>query len=133
MVFSMHQYESAIDIGRYACVPSVLKPLPPPSTSYPSRLFRAPALGALLHASNSHWLSILHMVMYMFQCYSLKSSHPLLLLSPKVCLCLLCCPACRIIGTIFLNSLYIYMLIDSICLSLTYFTLYYRLKVYLPH
>lgn len=25
-----------------------------------------------------HWLSILHMVMYMFQCYSLYSSHPLL-------------------------------------------------------
>ena len=33
---------------------------------------RAFALGALLHASNWHWSSILHMVMYMFQCYSLK-------------------------------------------------------------
>ena len=46
--------------------------------------------------------------MYMFQCYSLKSSHPLLPLSPRVCslrLCLLCCPACRVIGTIFLNSI----------------------------
>ena len=44
----------------------------------------------------------------MFQCGSLKSSHPRLLpWSPKVCslhLCLLCCPACRIIGTVFLNS-----------------------------
>ena len=41
----------------------------------------------------------------MFQCYSLKSSHPHLLpLSPKVCslhLCLLCRPACRIVVTIF--------------------------------
>ena len=36
----------------------------------------APALGALLHASNSTWLSMLHVVMYMFQCYSLNSSHP---------------------------------------------------------
>ena len=41
------------------------------------------ALGALLHASNLHWSSLLHMVMYMSECYSLKSSHPLLPLSPK--------------------------------------------------
>ena len=36
----------------------------------------------------------------MFQCYCFKLSHPLLLLSPKVCslhLCSLCCPICRII------------------------------------
>ena len=46
---------------------------------------RTLALGALLHASDLHWSSILHMVMYTFQCYSLKSSHPHLLpLSPKV-------------------------------------------------
>ena len=36
---------------------------------------RAPALGSLHHTSHSHWLSILHMVMYMLQSYSLKSSH----------------------------------------------------------
>ena len=81
---------------------------------------QAPALGALLHASNLHWSSILHVVMYMLQGYSLKSSHPHLLpLSPKVCsfhLCLLCCPTCRIIGTVFLNSTY--ELIHSIRLSL---------------
>ena len=33
----------------------------------------APALNALFHALNLGWLSISHMVMYMFQCYSLKS------------------------------------------------------------
>ena len=37
--------------------------------------------------------------MHMFQCYSLKSSHLLLLpLCPQICslhLCLLCCPVCR--------------------------------------
>ena len=64
----------------------------------------------LLLQSNSHWFSILHMVMYIFQSYSLKSSHPLLLpLSPKVCslcLCLLCCSARRIVRTIFLDSIY---------------------------
>ena len=36
---------------------------------------RAPALSALLHALNLHWSSILHMVIHMFQCYSLKSTH----------------------------------------------------------
>ena len=33
---------------------------------------RAPALSGLLHTSTLHWSSILHMVIYMFQCYSLK-------------------------------------------------------------
>ena len=40
---------------------------------------RALALGALLHAWNLYWSSILHMVMYMFQYHSLKSSHNLLI------------------------------------------------------
>ena len=34
-------------------------------------------------------------------------------------LCLLCCPACRIIGTIFLDFIYIYALIYVVCLSLS--------------
>ena len=47
---------------------------------------RAPALSALLHVSNLQWSSILHMVIYMFKCYSLIASHPRLLPhSPKVC------------------------------------------------
>ena len=45
----------------------------------------------------------------MFKCYSLKSSHPLLLLlNPKVCsLCLylLSCSACKIADTIFLDTI----------------------------
>ena len=45
----------------------------------------------------------------MFQCYSLKSSHPRLLpQSPKDCsihVCLFCCLAYRVIVTIFLNSI----------------------------
>ena len=73
---------------------------------------RTPALSALLHASTLHWLSILHMVIYMFQCYSLKSSHPRLLpRSPKVCflhLHLFCCLAYRIIITVFVNSTYVH-------------------------
>ena len=104
MVFPIHQNESAT--GVHVSNPS-WTPLPSPSPPYPSGLSQALALGALLHALNWHWSSSLQMVMYMFQCYSLKSSLPHLLpLSPKVCSCLLCCPACRIIGTIFLNSIY---------------------------
>ena len=48
----------------------------------------------------------------MFQCYSLKSSHPHLLpQSPKVYslhLCLFCCLAYRVIIIIFLNSIYMF-------------------------
>ena len=44
-----------------------------------------PALSVLFHASNLDWSSISHLVIYMFQCYSLKPSHPRLLpQSPKV-------------------------------------------------
>ena len=87
----------------------------PPSHFPPLRIppghHRAPALGALRHTSKSHWLSVLRMIMCMFQCCSCKSSHPRLLpLSPKVCswcLCLLCCPAHCIVSTVFLQSIYI--------------------------
>ena len=51
-----------------------------------------------------------HMIIYMFQCYSIKSSHPHLLpQSPKDCsihLCLFCYITYRVIVTIFLNSIY---------------------------
>ena len=106
MIFATHQHEFAIVIH----VSPHPGPSPPPSHLIPLGCPRAPALGTLLHASNLHWSSILRTVMYMFQWYSLKSSHPhLLLLSPKVCslhLCLLCCPVCRIIATVFLNFIY---------------------------
>ena len=92
------------------CVP-ILNPLPtsfliPSLRVHPS----APALSTLSHALNLDWRSISHMIIYMFQRYSLKSSHPRLLpQSPKVCslhLCLFCCFAYRVIVTIFLNSIY---------------------------
>ena len=93
-------------------------PLPPETLSHlpphpiPPGHHKAWALLSLHHTSNSHWLSILHMVMCMFQSHSLKSSYPLPSpLFPKVCslcLCLLSCPASRIIGTIFLDSIYMH-------------------------
>ena len=128
MAFVIRQHESATGIQTS---------LPLPSPPVPLGCPRLPTLGALLHASNLPWSSILHMVMYMFQHYSLKLSHPHLLpLSPKVCflyLCLLCCPACRIIDTIFLNSMYMHWYTVFAFLFLTYFTLYKRLQVHPPH
>ena len=89
MVFAIHQNESAtgIHVSPPSGSPFHLLPLP-------LGCCRAPTLGALLLALNFHWSSVLHMVMYLFQCCPLQSSHPCLLpLSPKVCslhLCLLC-------------------------------------------
>ena len=92
----------------YMCS-SILKPLLPPSHPIPLVCPSGLALSALFHASNLDWSSTSHMVIYMFQCYSLKSSHPHLLpQSPKVCslyLCFFCCLAYRVIITIFLDSI----------------------------
>ena len=72
---------------RHTCDPSLLNP---PPIFLPSPPLQAVTehwpWGALLPTSNSSWLSILRMGMYMFQCYSLQPSYPLLLqLSPNVC------------------------------------------------
>ena len=57
--------------------PSHLLPYPIPQ-GHPS----APTLSTLSHALNLDWRSISHMIIYMFQCYSLKSSHPWFLPHP---------------------------------------------------
>ena len=61
--------------------------LNPPPTSLtdpvPQGHPSAPALSTLSHASNLDWRSVSHMIIYMFQCYSLKSSHPHLLPESK--------------------------------------------------
>ena len=92
------------------CVPHPETPSHIPPYAIPQGGPSGLALSALFHASNLNWWSISHMAIYMFQCYSLKSSHPWLLpQSPKVCslyLCLFCCLEYRVILTIFLNSIY---------------------------
>ena len=84
--------------------------LPPHTISLGHR--SAPAPSILYPASNLDWRFISYMIVYMFQCHSPKSSHPLPLpQSPKVCsihLCLFCCLAYRVIVTIFLNSVYMH-------------------------
>ena len=96
---------------RCTCPPILNRRSHLPPHTIPLGCPRAPALIALLSlASNLHWSSILHMVIYMFQCYSLKSSQAHLLpQSPKVCSlhqCLFSCLAYRVVITIFLNSIY---------------------------
>ena len=52
--------------------------LPTPTSSHPSRLSQSPGFNSLHHTANFHWLSILHMVVYMFPWYFLHLSHPLI-------------------------------------------------------
>ena len=47
---------------RYSYVPSLLN-LPPTPLPYLSRLLQRPCLSSLNHTANSHWLSVLHMVL----------------------------------------------------------------------
>ena len=70
--FAIHQYESATVVHVFPIpnppthVPPYPIPLGHPSASAPSILH---------HASNLDRRSVSHMVIYVFQCYSLKSSH----------------------------------------------------------
>ena len=88
--------------------------LPPPLPHHPS--------GSSQCTSPKHpvwnldWRFVSYMILYMFQCHSPKSSHPLPLpQSPKDCsihLCLFCCLTYRVIITIFY--------IPYICISILY-------------
>ena len=95
----------------YMCSPS-RSPLPPPSPSDPSGSSQCTSPEHLFHASNLGWWFVSPLIVYLFQCCSLRSSHPRLLpQSPKVCsvnLCLFFCFAYSVIVTIFLKSLYMH-------------------------
>ena len=75
LVSAIPQHESAIGIPVF---PPSLTSLLPPTASYPSRLLQSSNLSYLSHTENSHWFSVLHMIVYLFPCYSLHSSHPVL-------------------------------------------------------
>ena len=92
------------------CVPKHEPPshLPPHNISLGHP--HAPAPSMLYPASDIDWRFNSYMIVYMLECHSPKSSHPLPLpLSPKVWythLCLFSCLAYRVVIAIFLNSIY---------------------------
>ena len=71
-------------------------PIPEPPSLLPPRTIplgcpSVPAPRIQCHASNLVWWFVSYMILYMFQCHSPKSSHPLSLpQSPKDCSILLC-------------------------------------------
>ena len=88
-------------------------PHPLPASHLPPHLFpqghpSAPALSTLSHVWNLDRRSVSHMIIYMFQRYSLRSSHSLpLSQSPKVCslhLCLFCWLTYRITESHFMTA-----------------------------
>ena len=116
VVFAIHRHESDTR-AHVSPHPEPHSNLPPHPS--PQGHSSAPALSTLSRASNLDWRSVSHMIIYIFQCYSLKSSHPRLLSqSPKVCslyLCLFCCLEYRVIVTILLILI---VLISVLYLSL---------------
>ena len=105
----------------YTCVPHPEPPSHLPHCTIPLGRPSAPAPNILYPELNLDWRFISYMILYMFQCHSPKSSHPLPLpQSPKDCsihLCLFCCLTYRVIVTIFLNSIYICVSILYWCFS----------------
>ena len=59
-------------------LPLILQPLPPPTKSHPSKLLQSMRLSSLGYTATSNYLSLLQMVLYICQCYSLNSFQPLL-------------------------------------------------------
>ena len=92
------------------CVPKYGTPSHLPLHNISLGLPCAPAPSILYPASDIDQRFVSYMIVYMIQCHSPKSSHPLPLpQSPKVCsihLCLFCCLTYRVIVTIFPNSIY---------------------------
>ena len=107
--FAIHQHESTTGIHMF---PIRNHPFHLPPHTIPLGRPSAPAPSIQYHASNLDWWFVSYMILYMFQCHSPKSSHPLPLpQSPKDCSihqCLFCCLAYRVIITIFLNSIYMH-------------------------
>ena len=83
--FAIYQHESATGIHVFPILN------PPPSSLLPPHTIplgrpSAPAPSIQYRASNPDWRLVSYMILYIFQCHSPKSSHPLLLpQSPKDC------------------------------------------------
>ena len=62
---------------RYTRVPHLEPPSLLPPHTIPLGRLSAPAPSIQYHASNLDWWLVSYMILYMFQCHSPKSSHPL--------------------------------------------------------
>ena len=129
VIFAIHCHESAMGVP-VVPHPEALSHHPPHPIhqGHPS----TPALNTLPHALNLDWRSISHMIIYMFQCYSLKSSHPHLLPESKslfftsVSLLL----SCTLGHHYHLSNVHIYTLYTVLVLFFnTYFTLFIQQSV----
>ena len=106
--FAIHWHVSTMDLHVFPI------PIPPPaSLPIPSLwVFPVHQPRALVSCINLGWRSVSPLIVYLLQCYSLRTSHPCLLpQSPKVCsvhLCLFFCFAYWVIVTTFLNSIYMH-------------------------
>ena len=112
-------------------------PLPPLTPYHLSGSSPCTSPSILYPVLNIDWHFVSYMMVYIFQCHSPKSSHPLPLpQNPKVFsihLCLFCCLTYKVIITIFLNSVYMCQYTVLVFLFLAYFTLYNRLQFHPSH
>ena len=117
-----HSYTRAPYPEPFSLLPPQTIPLGRPSAPAPSIQYRA---------LNLDWWLVSYMILYIFQCHSAKSSHPLPLpQSPKDCSihqCLFCCLTYSVIVTIFLNFIYMRKYTVLVFLFLAYFTMYNKL------
>ena len=121
LVSAIQQRKSVIIIH----TPPSLSGLPPLPPFHPSRSSQSARLGSLCCTATSHQLSILCTIVYICWCYSIPLSHSLYPpLYPQVHslhLHLYSFPENRLIGTIFPDSIYIYVnilyLFFSFCLT----------------
>ena len=71
-----HRQHFSILLGPfYFIFPILNPPCPPPSPSHPSGSSQCTSPEHLSHASNLGWWSVSPLIVYLFQCCSLRSSH----------------------------------------------------------
>ena len=69
--FAVHQHESTTGVHVFP----ILNPLPPPSPYHLSGSFQCTSPKHPVPCTELDWRFISYMILYMFQCYSPKSSH----------------------------------------------------------